>query len=332
MILNKNNVFFQFFFLLAQSVKYFLSNMMHHGKEELTFFYLTIFYSLRRKKMKKIMIIISLSMCIVISNAWAQLSLSTGNRMLISQDENANMRQGQSRLSTGLRVNKSVNSEVRTLGNQRIALPDEVIHSPNEFKGQAIMPAIFAYHCNNHDPDVQNCGDHTVPYGNNLFTDVHFTHTWFQIMNTSAVTFSHDNSEIIIEVYGQNGDLIDVNGGPAWYSNGIIDLLDPSLCGIDGLKPNESIFFYFGTWMHDEDADKNPPYSAKLIANAKLEYGLTAKCLTLCMHVGWEEIIEDDDGQRYAKGGTLIDKETVELKPPLLIIEQANDEILELLQ
>jgi len=256
--------------------------------------------------MKKIIIIISLSMCFLMSTAWSQMRLSTGKRM-----------------------NPSAKTTL-SLANQQIVSADEVIHTPVDYQGKSIMPAIFAYHCNNHDPAVQNCGDHTVPYGNNLFTDVHFTHTWFQMMNTSGVTFTSENSKMFIEVYGQNGELIDVNGGEVWYSNGIIDLLDPSLCGTDGFKPNETIFFYFGTWMHDEYADKNPPYSAKLIANATVPYSTGTKELTVCIHVGWEEIIEDDDGQRYAKGGTLIDKETVILKPSLVIQEQTEQNLLEL--
>jgi len=257
--------------------------------------------------MKKIMVIISLSIFIVMSNAWAQMiNLSTGdNRVNISNNENANVN---SKLSTGLRINRSSK-------RHRIAYPDDIVHSPNEFQGQSIFPAIFAYHCNNHDPAVQNCGGHTVPYGNNLFTDVHFTHTWLQIMNTSEVEFTSDNTKMIIEVYGQNGNLIDVNGGPGWYNNGTIDLLDDGLAGSDGFTPRESIFLYFDTWMNDEYADKNPPYSAKLIVYTKLPYEIEPQRLTLNIHVGWEEIIEDDDGQRYAKGGTLIDKETVELKP-----------------
>jgi hypothetical protein len=274
--------------------------------------------------MKKIMIIASLSMFIVMSSAWAQLvHLPTGNRIKESRDENANLNRGQNRLSSGLRINTS---------NQRIALPDEVMHSPNEFQGESVMPAIFAYHCNNHDPSIQNCGGHTVPYGNNLFTDVHFTHTWFQIMNTSGFTFTTDNTKMIIEVYGQDGNLIDVNGGPGWYNNGIIDLLDDGLAGADGFTPRESIFFYFDTWMHDEYGDKNPPYSAKLFVYTKMPYETNIRVLTLSIHVGWEEIIEDDDGQRYAKGGTLIDKETVYLKPPLVVEEQTEQGISELLQ
>jgi len=282
--------------------------------------------------MKKIMVIISLSMFIVMSNAWAQMvGVSTGKRLKVSRDESANSTRGRnlnssySRVSSGLRINTAPT-------HHRIALPDEIIHSPNEFQGQSIMPAIFAYHCNNHDPDVRNCGEHTVPYGNNLFTDVHFTHTWFQIMNTSGFTFTNDNTNMIIEVYGQDGNLIDVNGGPGWHSNGRINLLDHGLAGPDGFTPREAIFFYFDTWMNDEYADKNPPYSAKLIVTTKVPYEIRTKVLTLCIHVGWEEIIEDDDGQRYAKGGTLIDKETVSLKRPLLVEEQTEVRVLDMLQ
>jgi hypothetical protein len=269
--------------------------------------------------MKKIMVLISLSMFIVVSNAWAQMINST-NRANLSNDSG-----NHSRLSTGMRVN--TRSGIRINTNS-----DEVIHSANELHGQSILPAIFAYHCNNHDPAVQNCGDHTVPYGNNLFTDVHYTHTWFQIMNTSLFTFTSDNTKMIIEVYGQNGDLIDVNGGPGWYNNGTIDLLDNGLAGTDGFTPRESIFFYFDTWMHDEYADKNPPYSAKLIIYTKLPYNIRPTVLTLSIHVGWEEIIEDDDGQRYAKGGTLIDKETVKVEPAQIVLEQTEQQVLQLLQ
>jgi hypothetical protein len=296
--------------------------------------------------MKKIMVIVSLSMFIVMSSAWAQLiNLPAGNRPIESRDEGANLKPGQnklipintsgrSRLSTGLRINTS--GQNRFSSGLRInhghVLPDEVIHSSNEFQGESVMPAIFAYHCNNHDPDVQNCGGHTVPYGNNLFTDVHFTHTWFQIMNTSGFTFTSDNTKMIIEVYGKDGNLIDVNGGPGWHNNGIIDLLDDGLAGADGFTPKESIFFYFDTWMHDEYADKNPPYSAKLFVYTKMNYETNIRVLTLSIHVGWEEIIEDDDGQRYAKGGTLIDKETVYLQSPKVVEEQTEHGVIELLQ
>ena len=274
--------------------------------------------------------VLVLSMFIVTSSAWAQMmNLSIDKRGQISRDENTN--NAQNKLSTGLRVNRSKVRNFLT-GPHRIALPEEIIHSSNEFQGQSIMPAIFAYHCNNHDPSVQNCGGHTVPYGNNLFTDVHYTHTWFQMMNTSGFTFTTDNTEMIIEVYGRDGNLIDVNGGPGWHSNGIINLLDDNLAGTDGLQPRESIFFYFDTWMHDEYVDTNPPYSAKLIVNTKMPYETRTKVLTLNIHVGWEEIIEDDDGQRYAKGGTLIDKETVELKPTLIVQEQSEQKLLQLFQ
>jgi len=278
------------------------------------------------------MVIISLSMFIVMSSAWARMTnLSTGNRPIESRDENANLSTGSNlnlnnnlnRLSTGLRVNTAQPPH-------HIAYPEEVIYSSNEFQGQSILPAIFAYHCNNHDPAIQNCGDHTVPYGNNLFTDVHFTHTWFQIMNASRFTFTSNNTEMIIEVYGKDGDLINVNGGPGWHSNGIINLLDHELAGIDGFTPREAIFFYFDTWMFDEYADKNPPYSAKLIVNTKTPSNMRMPALTLSIHVGWEEIIEDDDGQRYAKGGTLIDKETVFLKPPQVVQEQTQQNVLQL--
>jgi len=281
--------------------------------------------------MKKIMFIISVSMFMVMSSAWAQMTVMNrslldsgdGNTIILeSRDQNANSSIRDNRLSTGLRLNTP----------NRLALPDDIISTPYELHGESIMPSIFAYHCNNHDPAVQNCGGHTVPYGNNLFTDVHFTHTWFQIMNPSKFTFTTDNTEMIIEVYGQDGNLIDVNGGPGWYNNGIINLLDNGLAGSDGFTPKESIFFYFDTWMHDEYADKNPPYSAKLIVTTKFSDSIHPNNLNLCIHVGWEEIIEDDDGQRYAKGGTLIDKETVELKRPLIIREQTEQELLELLQ
>jgi len=283
--------------------------------------------------MKKIIVIISLSMFIVMSNAWAQLSnVMTGKRPIPSSDENANLNTGRSvnapslnRLSSGLRLNT-------TQTTQRISFPDDIVQSLDDYQGESIIPAIFAFHCNNHDPAIMNCGNHTVPYGNNLFTDVHYTHTWFQIMNTSRFTFTNDNTEMIIEVYGRDGKLIDVNGGPGWHNNGIIDLLHDALAGSDGFTPREAIFFYFDTWMYDEYADKNPPYSAKLIVNTKVPYEVRPKVLTLCIHVGWEEIIEDDDGQRYAKGGTLIDKETVELKPPLDVQEQTEQHVLELLQ
>ncbi|ETR71868.1 MAG: hypothetical protein OMM_02152 [Candidatus Magnetoglobus multicellularis str. Araruama] len=283
--------------------------------------------------MKKIMIIINLSIFVLMSTAWAQMKMSTGLRLNTAHDDRAGVvMKGHDRLSTGLRTNKATDEDNLRVSDQRIEIPDEVIHAPREFKGQSIIPAVFAYHCNNHEYAVQNCGGHTVPYGSNLFTDVHYTHTWFQIMNTSGMDFSYDNSKMIIYVYGQNGKLIDVNGGPAWHSYGIIDLLHPKLCGTDGFKNNESIFFYFGTWMHDEAIDRNPPYSAKIELYANVPYDHRVNELKLCIHVGWEEIIEDDDGQRYAKGGTLIDKETVYMKPQLVIQEQSQEELLELIQ
>jgi len=217
------------------------------------------------------------------------------------------------------------NQDIEVSNGQMDYIPNELDQTVSLYKGNTILPAVFAYHCNNFEPDVQKCGHFTVPYGHNLYTDIHFTHTWFQIMNTSKHTFTAENSKLIIEVYGRNGQLIDVNGGPVWYSNGVINLLDPQLAGIDGFTPNESIFFYFDTWMYDKIDDINPPYSAQLFILTQLPDSTKDNQLTFSLHVGWEEIIQDNDGQRYAKAGTIIDKELITLKkvmPVLLPVDQ----------
>ena len=282
----------------------------------------------------KSLLIICLSMFIVMPYASAKMALNS--QMAVSSDEYANHTQKKPGLSTGYRINNNkkrgqggISTGLRVNNNIAISQPEEILQAPRLFKGETVLPAVFAYHCNNHDMDIKNCGEHTVPYGNNLQTDVHFTHSWFQINNTSGHTFTSEDSELYIEVYGQNGLLTDVIGGPDWYDDGKINLLHPDLAGIDGFRPRESIFFYFGTWMNDNEDDVNPPYSAKLIGVSKK---VSSTDLILTIHVGWEEIIEDNDGQRYAKAGTLIDKEKVILKPSLRVIQQPDEDLLRLFQ
>jgi len=250
--------------------------------------------------MKKIITLICVSVFLVMSNVWAsQVARYSGKRM-----------------------NQRLNVGVLPSEKEMELLPYELEQYGRIYTGQTVMPAIYAYHCNNHDPNVQNCGEHTVPYGDNITNDVHFTHTWFQIVNSSHYTFTNSESRLIIEVYGKNGKLADIHGGPDWYDNGLIDLLHDDLAGDDGFTPNESIFFYFDTWMRDHTNDINPPYSAKLIARTKVPYHCYTSengSITLNIHVGWEEIIENSDGQRQAKAGTLIDKETIELSPGIII-------------
>ncbi|MBF0451147.1 MAG: hypothetical protein HQK75_10620 [Candidatus Magnetomorum sp.] len=256
--------------------------------------------------MKKLISIICVSIFMMMSSAWAKQVVD----------------------SKKAKFNKTYWS-YKILNNERQLEPEpyELDQYEYLYNGQSVIPTVFAYHCNNHDPDIQNCGAFTVPYGNNLHTDVHFTHSWFQIMNTSAHTFNTEESQLIIKVYGKNGQLTIVNGGPDWYNNGIVDVLHPELAGTDGFTPNESIFFYFGDWMHDRTDDTNPPYSARLIVQTKVVSTGKTVDIKLTFHSGWEEIIEDDDGQRFAKGGTLIDKEILQLQPAEVTVQSMDKTI-----
>ncbi|KPA10118.1 conserved hypothetical protein, secreted [Candidatus Magnetomorum sp. HK-1] len=244
--------------------------------------------------MKKLMSIFFVTMVILLSNAWAEQHAVQSEK-----------------------IDKHHNYAILPYEKQTYLIQNELDEYDILYKGQTIFPAIFAYHCNNHDPYVQNCGAPTIPYGNNLYTDIHFTHSWLQIMNTSEHTFNNENSHLFVKVFGKDGELAKINGSPSWYKDGIIDILHHELAGSDGFKPNESVFFYFGDWMNDKPNDKNPPYSAKLIVETKAS-SVMKNAITLSLHAGWEEIIEDNDGQRFGKGGTLIDKEIVQIKPVIL--------------
>lgn len=177
------------------------------------------------------------------------------------------------------------------------------------YAGQVIdtvVPAIFAYHCNNNLSYVQNCASHDTVYGGPY--ESHFVHTWFQIINASRQSF---DGKLLLCLYGKDGNKTQFTNNPSdpqyeylpgWdASEGCVDLVKNSGGEISA---GEAVFFYLNPYMNDNVDDTNPPVYGRIIGEGDGD-------VYLVFHAGGEGNTVDFDGRMRSNASIIVDKEVI---------------------
>lgn len=176
---------------------------------------------------------------------------------------------------------------------------------------ESVIPAVFAYLCDdNPSTEIGQCGAPPHPVYGTAY-QLHFVHTWFQLVNTSNHTFTSDD-EIKLYVYGKNGQKANIDlacANQISYSNddGSFDLTELSGDGTT-VQPGEAVFLYIQACMNDGNDDNAPFYAKLVIHTATHQRG------KVVYNVGSESNTIDGQGRDRSNASTMVDKETVRIR------------------